>query len=786
MFNSHKISPFKPVISLHKVVKALEEGKEELSDFQRNYVEDLLEEVNKFPELLEGISDMEELNRYEFHLKILLSDLFPFLLTDNEIKAVTIPFHFNILNLSRRFKNILSDAGGESSLNLRNLSDHNFYVMNCCVIIKTYFNYPIEITDIPLFIDIPDANGITRHYRVMFNADFLDILPTDQSKFLSQEEIRLLLDNKDNLDLWLEKFPPQSWVLKGFSIMTLFDATIENAISNFKGNLLSDINENRFENVEIIFKSIFKVPQLKIGFTLIGNFLQRLNLKVIEQNYFSHLLNESSVKDCEALFDEGGALREILKNRTYWAVSDIDYCTETQPEEQRLLELLKKQGVKSFILVPIFDREKLLGILELSSPRVGDFNSVNASKLDYILPFIQDKLSHITVDMENEIEAIIQKEYTSIHPSVLWRFKEEAFEFIKNRSMGLEYTLKEIVFHEVYPLYGQIDVQGSSNSRNAAIQKDLILQVQDLISLFELIFGKAPLPLFEQKIYELKNYLEELNQLISSHIEQRLQNYIVSEIHTILNNFKSNTSDSQIKGEINYYFEKTKPLTGVFYKERREFDQSISLINKKLARILDEKQVEAQSYFPHYYERFKTDGVEHSMYIGASIVPDKEFHDYYLHNLRLWELQVMCEMENYFQELRPSLPHDLEVSSLVLVFGTPISIRFRMDEKQFDIDGSYNVRYEIVKKRIDKAKIKNSDQRITQPGKLTIIYQSKEEEREYLNYIKLLQHKNMLDKEVEKFDIEDLQGIIGLRALRVGVIYHENKEIYTDFKMMKT
>ncbi len=783
MLDSYSISPFKPVISLHKVLDELEMTKNNQTGFQQNYVQSLIEEINKYPELLKGIENIELLDQYEDRIKILLGDLFPYLLSENEIKAVTIPFHLKILNLTKRLERILADAGGEFNLNLRDFSDHDFYVMNCCVIIKTYFNYPIEITDTPLFIDIPDANEITRHYRVLFNSDFMEIIPTENSKLLTPEEIRELLDNKDDLALWKEKFPEKSWILKGFSIMTLFDATIENALSTFKGNLLSEGN-NKLENVEGIFKSIFKIPQLKIGFTLIGNFLQKLNLKVMEEKYFSHLLNESSIRDCEALFDEG-ALRNILRNRTYWAISDIDNCKEVDPEEQKLLEILRKQNVKSFILVPIFDEDKLLGILELSSQRVGDFNSVNAFKLNYILPFIQDKLSHVTTDLENEIEAIIQNEYTSIHPSVLWRFKEEAFEFIRHKRLGLEYALKEIVFHDVYPLYGQIDVQGSSNSRNQAIQKDLILQVQDLIHLFELIYEKAGLPLFEQKIYELKNYLQELKLLISSNTEQLIQNYISTEIHTILNNYKSNSSDRHIRAEIDYYFEKTIPLTGVFYQERREFDESISIINKKLAMILDEKQKEAQSYFPHYYERFKTDGVEHSMYIGASIVPDKGFHDYYLRNLRLWELQVMCEMENYFYKLRPTLPHDLDVSSLILVFGSPISIRFRMDEKQFDIDGSYNVRYEIVKKRIDKAKIKNSEERITQPGKLTIIYQNREEEKEYLNYIKLMQHKGMLDLNIENLEVEDLQGIIGLKALRVGFIYHESEKVYTDFKIME-
>jgi len=107
-----------------------------------------------------------------------------------------------------------------------------------------------------------------------------------------------------------------------------------------------------------------------------------------------------------------------------------------------------------------------------------------------------------------------------------------------------------------------------------------------------------------------------------------------------------------------------------------------------------------------------------------------------------------------------------------------------MDEKQFDIDGSYNVRYEIAKKRIDKAKIKNSDERITQKGKLTIVYSQPQERKEYLGYINLLQHKGLLNSEIEQFDVEDLQGIIGLKALRVGFIYQDENQVFSDYKLV--
>ena len=97
-----------------------------------------------------------------------------------------------------------------------------------------------------------------------------------------------------------------------------------------------------------------------------------------------------------------------------------------------------------------------------------------------------------------------------------------------------------------------------------------------------------------------------------------------------------------------------------------------------------------------------------------------------------------------------------------------------MDEKHFDVDGAYNIRYEVIKKRIDKACIKGTEERVTQQGKITIIYSKAEEEREYINYIGILQKAGILGNTIEHLEVEDLQGVSGLKALRVGIIHQQN------------
>ncbi len=765
-------SPFKTLIAFHKIIPAFEKAALSPIDFQAVYARALLEEIKKYPQLIEGVENSDELLGYEPIIRVLLADLFPSSLTHNEIKAVTIPFHLYTFNHTARLEKILNDAGDHFEFTLRDISADTYYILNCCVIISQYYGFKVDAMDAPQFLDIPDKNNIIHHYRVLFNADFMDIIPTERAVHLSEEDIVELIDNFSDIALWKSKFPERSWILKGFAIMTLFDATIENAVSSFKSNLLREKSAIQLAEIETIFRSIYKISDLRIGLTSFEKVRNEYNLRIVEKQLYSHLLYDSTITECEEMLCSD-TLESMLTKDEYLVVPDIDKMPITDPKQAYFIHKLKQQQVKSFIFVPLIEGGKVLGLLEMSSSRVRELNSINANKLNFVLPFIKDKVSKAFSETENQIEAVIQKEYTSIHPSVKWRFQEEAVRFLNDRAFGKDYALQEIVFDHVYPLYGQIDVQGSSESRNQAIRQDLSNQNSDLIALFRAINQTQKLPLFEQKIFDLERNLAALQHALLTDTEQQMLDYFNADIHPILENFRKNARDTNIVDAIDRYFERINLAIGGFYEARRDYDSSITLINKKLVAVLDEKQVEAQEYFPHYYERYKTDGIEHNMYIGASIAPDRNFELYYLRNLRLWQLQVMCAMEHEFKLLQPSLPHQLEVTSLVLVFATPISIRFRMDEKQFDIDGSYNVRYEIAKKRIDKAKIKGKSERITQKGKLVIVYSTIHEETEYLGYIKLLQHKGLLEADIEQFEVEDLQGLIGLKAIRVGFTFQE-------------
>jgi hypothetical protein len=130
---------------------------------------------------------------------------------------------------------------------------------------------------------------------------------------------------------------------------------------------------------------------------------------------------------------------------------------------------------------------------------------------------------------------------------------------------------------------------------------------------------------------------------------------------------------------------------------------------------------------------------------------------------------ITCGMAVRAHQLRDRLPIPLETTHLILIQHAPLSIRFRFDEKRFDVDGAYDIRYEIMKKRIDKALVQGTTERVTQPGKVALIYSQPGEALEYRAYIEYLQSLGYLSGGAEQLDLEELQGVQGLRALRVQV-----------------
>ena len=771
-------APLVQLVSFNKLLEHYDEQLKSDDTFLVQRAKHVLEAQAPYPELREGFTDLSILEKRKDVIKIILADTFSPVLTHNEIKAASIPFANLVFNSSKRFQKILEEAGDDYELQIGNLPEHMHYIMQCTVILAFYYGYKVDFKR-PIFFDIPDAEGVMHHYRILYNADFMELEPTDKAKELTQKDFDELLANFDNLELWKEKIPPNSFISKGFVICNMFDVTAEYSISEIKSTLIGGNkrgSEVFMDNFQDTFRSLFSLNNIKVGFTGYDQGANRF-LKIHGKGIESFILKgeEQGAKD---ILSCSYCYGKLLVESSFVAIPNVQAAFKKSNGIQPYKNL-NEQGFKSAILAPIADDGQLFGVLEIVSSKVNELNSVNANKLADVMPFIVSAVLRSIEEEQNLIDAIIQHECTTVHSSVYWKFQEEAKRFMVNQLQGKQPEFQEIVFKEVYPLYGQIDIKDSSKERNKAIQRDLMIQLSEINAILKKAFEKTNLPIYDELIFRVNNHLDEVREALHTNTEQAVFDFVNDEVNPVLRHLKD--EDKEFNNLITAYESKIDMGTESYYDHRRNYDESVMEANMQLAALLDKKQLEAQKMFPHYFERYKTDGVEHNMYIGSSIAKDRTFNQLHLNNLRLWQLQVMCDMENRYYELKPKLPIKLDVASLILVYSTSLSIRFRMDEKRFDVDGTYNARYEIIKKRIDKSYIKGTNERLTQKGILAIVYSQKKDELEYLRYIKFLKAKGYFTNNIEIVELEGLQGVTGLKAIRAEILYKKDTASETTY-----
>lgn len=761
-------------ISFSKVMATYEKyTKEEYKDHPYYLAAKKMQDMyDAVPEFAEGFSDFSLIENNRDLVNMLLEPLFPEPLQDNEIKAACIPFSFSAFKYTKRFQKILENAGKDFELQIRNFNEDHLYIHSCAFILSAVYGYHIDLHR-PFIFDIPDKKlGTSKHYRVAFNADFSEIIPTDKAKKITEEDYKRLLDSFDNIDLWKELFPPNSYIFKGFGIMNLFDVTVDDTISSVQKNLLK-ANPNIFEDLQGDLANFYGIKDIKMGFSVfeIG---QDCHQDIKLKKAFSLVFDMNRFQGCDSTFCSTTTKKLFVDNESM-AISDVErYGEET--DKGVLYQRFKEKKIGSIIFIPIkTESNDDLAILEIASPRPYELNSINKSKLIDIVEVFQSAVERFSDEFKNVIEATIQEHYTAIHPTVKWRFYDAVTSCLKEspthdkHELGGE--LEEIIFKDVYPLFGQSDITGSSIARNNAIQKDLSKQLNLAIEVIHAASEETELPIYQELEFRVEQYLNKVKTGLNAGDEIGILDFLRQDIYPVFNHLK--TQSPKVAKWVSVYMDHIDPELHVVYDQRKDYENSVSLLNEKLAAFIDERQDEAQAMFPHYFERYKTDGVEYNMYIGQSLVKKQTFDDVYLYNLRLWQLQLMCEMENVANLARNEMDHDLQVASLILVHSNPLAIKFRMDEKKFDVDGAYNIRYEIIKKRIDKAHIKGTNDRLTVPGKIAIVYSQDKDAREYLKYITFLQSKNLLGK-MERLEIEDLQGVTGLKALRVEVIYQDD------------
>jgi len=262
IFNG-KETPFPAVtkISFFKVIETLEQQANDPDKNISRFAKELLAECEKYPELREGFEDRGLLEKYKPIIDRLARVLFPQALLTNEIKGLIPPFDFDPFYLSSRFQNILDNAGGDYKFELKNFDGDLIYIYGASAILAIHYGYKIA-SGTPTTIDIKDKkNNFTRSYRLAYNADLIEMVPTDKAPKITEKDFKELLDNFYNVSLWKEKFPPNSYIMRGVGIANLMDVTLDRSLATITSNLLTK-SQDSFNRIQNSMRNLFGVPDL--------------------------------------------------------------------------------------------------------------------------------------------------------------------------------------------------------------------------------------------------------------------------------------------------------------------------------------------------------------------------------------------------------------------------------------------------------------------------------------------------------------------------------------------
>ena len=636
------------------------------------------------------------------------------------------------------------------------------------LILHQHYGQPLEHLQ-QRQISYREANtGLKSYYSLLPSFEYIEVALRGDKPQLRTSEIRELLANPENRELWLERLPPAHFEFQGIQLDYAIEYTADASRTQLLSLLMRRdalIDDEQMQEMQSVLRNFLRVPDLQWGIQSMDypRSRSRRNSPLIRYDLLADEVKDILSPDyADSVYVQAAAFGKIR------IIDDLKACAdEIGPLEKLLIE----KGLRSLILVPLMDgAEKVIGMLELASTKPGAFSNLVLYQLETVVPLFRQSIKSSRDEMEARVQRVMRQTFTSLDPSVEWRFTEAAADMIAQEQQAEEeqpILIPEIRFEEVWAFYAQADIVGSSRLRNEAMRTDLLLELSAAEKLLSDAKVRSTFPLAGKLNYDIQELRRLLDASMSPADEQQVQDFIEFAFRPMLSQLKEDPQQSRAVLDYLLVLKEGRPSGKT---QREVYEDSVRLVTGLLSRLVNARQKAAQRIVSHYFSKYRTDGIEFNLYAGESLLEDGVFTEVQLQNLRLWQLQTMVDITKAMARLQERLEMKMETAQLIFVFGTPITIQFRMDEKRFDVEGAYNVRYEVLKKRIDKAMILGTEERLTQPNHVSIVYSHHSDEKLYRELIEYLHGSGEVVGQAEHYELEPMQGVDGLKALRVRVL----------------
>lgn len=737
---------------------------------KREFYRYLLEKIET-EEALAKTLDVAVLDGHRETLELIFTILTPLLADEKELYwALSTPVPQQIFFSTDLMYDFIknTETSAEKLENTHSISheEHQFTFLYNMIMERLYSYNTLSDTELT-FSNTNKDTGLRQYYRVNVDTQFVDITYTKKTlPKLNFDQLSGIGQNEKELEMLKQQLPLCDFRFDGFTVLSITDVSLQYALDGITKALVNHTyQQSAYEHIIQSLKTL--TGRADIDFGLLP-FLTVNDKPVFDttESISSLLLNA---------FKQFGMDQEVFHQKFYEYRKDpkplfFNGMTDEQMEEMPFMEAIRKYGIKSYSILPVTYSGQTVGLLEIYAKAELVLDDNLLSKLSRAIPLLGQLFQYHIEEFNTKMDEVIKDKFTALQPSVQWKFNEHAWDFLhKNKNQQLVQEIETVTFKGLYPLFGAIDIRNSTTERNQALREDLKIQLdllsQTILQLKEIL----KLELLDKLLFNARNLIEKINTLDNSLQENIVSEFLEFEVHPVLKHIGE--TQPRATQTIAPYFHSILPETGISFQHRRTLESAMQMINTTVGEYLENSQKELQATYPFYFAKFRSDGVEYDIYIGQAIAPRIPFDTMYLKNIRLWQLQSMAEVARLTNGMLGQLSTPLYTTQLIFIHSNQIDISFRNDERRFDVEGAYNIRYEVIKKRIDKAKLKDGKERLTQPGKIAMVYYNASEASEYITYIRYLQDQKILLDDLEELDLEELQGVNGLKALRVGINY---------------
>jgi hypothetical protein len=757
-------------VCFKKFIGFLEDKVQQGSGSRNYFYQFVLDKVRAYPQLSSYV-DIEEIQEYDDVLELVASIVFS--LTDDEDEVLiglvnaASPEAFYSTNAFRRlFQQALGNSNSPSWMDENALLEiHKEYQYS--LVLQNIYGQALPQRKEMIYGYLNEQTGLYTYHRLNFDTRFVDITIKPSAEKLSDHLMNSCFLCSNPLAQVEKLISLDEYRASGFAILSLTDVTAQQAVEQIGKTIVNFNQEQSDKTVSYIgqlLQSIIGTKDFRFGIMPFYTINNRAALPY--KNLLNSILIEVSAK--------AGISKKVFTRYMSHYLKKPEWITYPSTSIKSQLPVtvqkaLYNAGIRYYSLAPLFFNNCLVGVLEIAGDRSAEpIDELTASRLNPAMPYLSQLMKLLIEKFDVAIDKIVQEKFTNIQPSVQWKFNEVAWHYFRSRDIEHETAgLEKVFFKEVSPFYGAVDIRNSTTERNKALREDLQFQLMLLTSLLNGLHRDSTEEFYDSLADECMQWLDKMQDYVSVEEEIRLNDFLHSKVHPLLASV--NLPGGAYSKEIETYFKSTDELSGQCFTKRRALENAMQSLNGAIGKYFELFNEELQLNYPCYFEKFRTDGIEYDIYIGQSIAPTIPFSFSYLDKLRLWQLQSMAAITKLTHHMLPELEYPLQTTQLIFVNPSVIDISFRNDERRFDVEGAYNIRYQVIKKRIDKVLIRNTNERLTQLGKIAIVYFYEKDIASYIEKINLLQEQQTLSADLEYLDLEELQGVAGLKALRVGV-----------------